>query len=279
MQIVGKDFETFLAMEFKIPSAERAVHLLPGDDRDSRAVGCQCARGLLQGPGRGRVHGGHRGRDLRPRFAFGGHTLFVKDGKLVYAYNFLGIPPEASRRRRRRGARTSSAWSSPRNTWASTGRRTVRLKLYVDDEVVGRMTIRTVTGHFALCGEGLCIGYDSGDAVSKEYAGGRFRSPAADRQGRLRRRRRRLRRRGGAAGGGDGSRLLRRGPALVVPIEERPEPRSRRQRPQPTPAPVSSTSSQNGHGAASGGIVRQHHERQEHRQGQQPRPGRLPTSS
>ena len=25
---------------------------------------------------------------------FGGHALFVKDGKLTYAYNFLGIPPE-----------------------------------------------------------------------------------------------------------------------------------------------------------------------------------------
>ena len=29
-------------------------------------------------------------------------------------------------------------------------------------------------GHFSLCGEGLCIGYDSGDAVTKEYAGSRF---------------------------------------------------------------------------------------------------------
>jgi hypothetical protein len=27
----------------------------------------------------------------------------------------------------------------------------------------------TMAGHFALCGEGLCIGYDSGDAVSSEY--------------------------------------------------------------------------------------------------------------
>jgi arylsulfatase len=27
-----------------------------------------------------------------------------------------------------------------------------------------------MTGHFALCGEGLCIGYDGGDAVSSEYS-------------------------------------------------------------------------------------------------------------
>ena len=37
------------------------------------------------------------------------------------------------------------------------------LKLYVDDEVIGQHDdFRTMTGHFSLCGEGLCIGYDSG---------------------------------------------------------------------------------------------------------------------
>lgn len=25
---------------------------------------------------------------------FGGHALYVKDGKIIYCYNFLGIPPE-----------------------------------------------------------------------------------------------------------------------------------------------------------------------------------------
>lgn len=28
-----------------------------------------------------------------------------------------------------------------------------------------------MTGHFSLCGEGLCIGYDSGDAVTSDYTG------------------------------------------------------------------------------------------------------------
>jgi hypothetical protein len=26
-----------------------------------------------------------------------------------------------------------------------------------------------MTGYYALCGEGLCIGYDNGDAVSAQY--------------------------------------------------------------------------------------------------------------
>ena len=43
------------------------------------------------------------------------------------------------------------------------------LKLYVDDKVVAEAEIQTMTGHFSLCGEGLCIGYDGGDAVSSEY--------------------------------------------------------------------------------------------------------------
>jgi hypothetical protein len=43
------------------------------------------------------------------------------------------------------------------------------LKLNVDDKVLAESEIRTMTGHFSLCGEGLCVGYDSSDPVSSEY--------------------------------------------------------------------------------------------------------------
>jgi hypothetical protein len=43
------------------------------------------------------------------------------------------------------------------------------LRLYIDDQVVAEQEIRTMTGMFALTGEGLCVGYDGGDAVSAEY--------------------------------------------------------------------------------------------------------------
>ena len=46
--------------------------------------------------------------------------------------------------------------------------------LYIDEQQVAQEEIRTVLGHFSLCGEGLCIGYDSADAVSSLYAGSRF---------------------------------------------------------------------------------------------------------
>jgi arylsulfatase len=47
-----------------------------------------------------------------------------------------------------------------------------QMKLYIDDKVVAEGSFRTQTGHYALCGEGLCIGYDGGDAVSSEYSSG-----------------------------------------------------------------------------------------------------------
>jgi arylsulfatase len=41
--------------------------------------------------------------------------------------------------------------------------------LHIDDQVVGEAEMRTIPAFYALCGEGLCIGYDSGDAVSSAY--------------------------------------------------------------------------------------------------------------
>ena len=43
------------------------------------------------------------------------------------------------------------------------------MTLYVDENVAAQAPFRTQTGHYALCGEGLCVGYDGGDAVSGEY--------------------------------------------------------------------------------------------------------------
>jgi arylsulfatase len=43
------------------------------------------------------------------------------------------------------------------------------MKLYIDDEVVGEAEMRTLAAFYALCGEGLSVGYDGGDYVSSEY--------------------------------------------------------------------------------------------------------------
>ena len=101
---------------------------------------------------------------------FGGFSLFVKDGKLTYTYNFLGIPPE---QRIVADAPTSGTHIvGIEFTKERTGEHHEPhgpLKLFVDDEVVAEDEIRTIASRYSLCGEGLCIGYDGGDAVSSEY--------------------------------------------------------------------------------------------------------------
>jgi arylsulfatase len=43
------------------------------------------------------------------------------------------------------------------------------MDLYVDDKVVAKGPMRTQLGKFTLAGDGLCIGFDSADAVSHQY--------------------------------------------------------------------------------------------------------------
>jgi hypothetical protein len=101
---------------------------------------------------------------------FGGQSLFVKNGKIHYVYNFLGIPPEQ---------RVSC--DAPASGKHVVGIELVKeglgeyheargqMKLYLDDKLADSGPFRTMTGHYAICGEGLCIGTDSGDPVSSAY--------------------------------------------------------------------------------------------------------------
>ena len=45
------------------------------------------------------------------------------------------------------------------------------LSLYYDDKKVGEGRIKTQPGYFSLAGEGLCVGRDSGEAVTDDYPG------------------------------------------------------------------------------------------------------------
>jgi arylsulfatase len=102
---------------------------------------------------------------------FGGHSLFVQDGKLHYVYNFLGIPPEqvlVADRPLAPGAHTLGV-EFVRERAGDHGESHGTARLYVDDDVVAEGPLRTQTGKFTLCGDGLCVGRDSADSVSKEY--------------------------------------------------------------------------------------------------------------
>lgn len=101
---------------------------------------------------------------------FGGYTMFVKGGKLVFIYNFLGIPPEQR-----------LTCDAPKQGKHIVGVEFIKDKigknhealgkmtLYVDENAVGSGDFLVQTGHYGLAGEGLAIGYDSGDPVTSEY--------------------------------------------------------------------------------------------------------------
>jgi arylsulfatase len=101
---------------------------------------------------------------------FGGHTLFLKDKKLFYVYNFLGIKPE---QKFISGELTPGNYTLgmefTREGTGDHGSSVGTTKLYVNDTVVAEGPMRTQPGKFTLSGDGLCIGRDSGDAVSEEY--------------------------------------------------------------------------------------------------------------
>jgi arylsulfatase len=103
---------------------------------------------------------------------FGGHALFLKDQKLWYVYNFLGIPPEQQFvSDKLEPGKYVLGMEFAKESVGEHGETHGTTRLYVNDEVVAEGEMRTQLAFFTLCGDGLCIGRDSSDAVSKEYKG------------------------------------------------------------------------------------------------------------
>jgi arylsulfatase A-like enzyme len=103
---------------------------------------------------------------------FGGYTMFVTDTEVVFVYNFLGIPPEQrlaapvpTAGRHVIGVEFVKEGVGEHHETLGT------MTLHIDDQTVDKQSIRTQSGHYGLAGEGLCVGYDSGDRVSAEYRG------------------------------------------------------------------------------------------------------------
>ncbi|HWB86582.1 MAG TPA: arylsulfatase [Bryobacteraceae bacterium] len=101
---------------------------------------------------------------------FGGHCLFIKDKKLYYVYNFLGIKPEQkfvsqelNPGKYTLGVEFLKEKSGKYHESLGTA------KLYVNEKVVDQGPMRAQVGKFTLAGDGLSIGRDSGDSVSDEY--------------------------------------------------------------------------------------------------------------
>ncbi|WP_433522306.1 arylsulfatase [Nocardia pseudovaccinii] len=120
----------------------------------------------IPGPGAAGVLFAHGGR-------FGGHTLYVKDNRLHYAYNFLGSEEQriVATENLPTGENVILAASFDKDGEDPPGTAHGTLSLFHGDRKVGEGRIRTQPGKFTLAGEGLSAGRDTGEPVTDDYPG------------------------------------------------------------------------------------------------------------
>ncbi len=104
----------------------------------------------------------------------GGHSLYVKDKRLRYTFNWIGtrLQDVVADRDLTAGPHvlvaefTASGPSADPEMPGFAG----TLTLYVDGDAVGSGDIVTQPGYFCPVGDGICVGRDGGSAVTPEYA-------------------------------------------------------------------------------------------------------------
>src|ERR1035441_9091674 len=104
---------------------------------------------------------------------FGGHALYVKDNRLHYVNNFVGMMEQAivGTQDVPTGENLILSASFDKDGEDPPHVSTGILSLYHGDKKVGEGRIKTQPGMFSLAGEGLCVGRDSGEAVTDDYPG------------------------------------------------------------------------------------------------------------
>jgi len=106
---------------------------------------------------------------------FGGHALYVKDNRLHYVYNFVGMFEQkvVATEDLPTGENLILSASFDKDGEDPPGVSTGMLCLYHGDRKVGEGRIKNQPGYFELAGEGLCVGRDGGAAVTDDYPGER----------------------------------------------------------------------------------------------------------
>jgi len=104
---------------------------------------------------------------------FGGHALYVKDDRLHYVNNFVGITEQKIDGTEQVPVAENLILSASfdKDGEDPPGVSTGILSLYHGDKKVGEGRIKTQPGMFSVAGEGLCVGRDSGEPVTDDYPG------------------------------------------------------------------------------------------------------------
>ncbi len=105
---------------------------------------------------------------------FGGHALYVKDNRLHYVYNFVGMSEAhvVATADLPTGTNLILSASFDKQGEDPPGVVVGVLSLWHGDTKVGEGKIKTQPGKFMIAGEGLCIGRDGGAGVTTDYPGG-----------------------------------------------------------------------------------------------------------
>lgn len=103
---------------------------------------------------------------------FGGHALYVKDGRLHYVNNFVGVMEQKVDATEDlptgEGLILAASFEKDgEDNHIAAG----TLTLYHGDREVGSARIKTQPGKFSIAGEGLTVGRDSGAPVTDDYPG------------------------------------------------------------------------------------------------------------
>lgn len=103
----------------------------------------------------------------------GGHSLYVKDRRLHYAFNWVGthLQTVSADRELTPGAHvlTAEFTATGRNPDPAMPGAAGTLTLYIDDQAVGSGEIVTQPGYFCVVGDGICVGRDDASPVTPDY--------------------------------------------------------------------------------------------------------------
>ncbi len=104
---------------------------------------------------------------------FGGHALYIKDNRLHYVYNFVGLDVQTivANVDVPIGENLILSASFDKEGEDPPGVSVGTLSLFHGETKVGEGRIKTQPGKFAIGGEGLCVGRDSGEPVTNDYPG------------------------------------------------------------------------------------------------------------
>ena len=143
-----------------LPSIQRYESVAPNIRNRSYTVAVEVT---LDTPDAGGVLFAHGAR-------FGGHALYLKDGKLKYVYNFVGDVEqivESTESLPTGHMVVSASFDRDGDSMPAEG----TLTLHAGKREVGRGRIKTQPGKFSIAGEGLNVGKDGAEPVTDDYPG------------------------------------------------------------------------------------------------------------